>query len=147
MAGRSAVISCSNTAPETSSTTLTQTEPPLCGAAMIRVSTPPVAIAKLNPMSVSVGTPVASFATSCQRMPVPRWKPMHVNGAAKVFEKASEARQSAVLEEVHTLRFPSSQKGARPHDATYAGGNVCATDAERRQRADHVYSAMIARVV
>jgi len=27
-------------------------------------------------MSVSVGAPVASFATSCQRVCVPRWKPM-----------------------------------------------------------------------
>jgi hypothetical protein len=27
-------------------------------------------------MSVSVGAPVPSFATSCQRVWVPRWKPM-----------------------------------------------------------------------
>jgi hypothetical protein len=43
---------------------------------MNRVSTPPVAMAKLAPMSVSVGAPVPSFATSCQRVCVPRWKPM-----------------------------------------------------------------------
>ena len=55
-AGRSAVISCSKTAPETSSTTRTQTELPFGGAAMNRVSTPPVAMAKDATMSVSVGT-------------------------------------------------------------------------------------------
>ena len=49
LAGRSAVISCSNTAPETSSTTLTQTDDPVGGATMNRVSTPPVAMAKLAP--------------------------------------------------------------------------------------------------
>jgi hypothetical protein len=27
-------------------------------------------------MSVSVGVPVPSFATSCQRVCAPRWKPM-----------------------------------------------------------------------
>lgn len=43
---------------------------------MNRVSTPPVAMPKPVPMSVSVGAPVPSFATSCQRVWVPRWKPM-----------------------------------------------------------------------
>jgi hypothetical protein len=76
LAGRSVVISCSNTAPETSSTTRTQAELPLGGAAMNRDKTPPVAMAKLAPMSVNVGAPVPSFATSCQRVWVPRWKPM-----------------------------------------------------------------------
>ena len=46
-AGRSAVISCSNTAPDTSSIARTQTEPPLDVAAMKMVRTPPVAMAKL----------------------------------------------------------------------------------------------------
>ena len=45
---------------------------------MNRVSTPPVAIAKLAPMSVNVGAPVPSFATSCQRVCVPRWKPIQL---------------------------------------------------------------------
>lgn len=40
--------------PETSSTTRTQTELPFGGAAMDRGSTPPVAMAKLAPMSVRV---------------------------------------------------------------------------------------------
>jgi hypothetical protein len=62
-AGISAVISCSNTALETSSTTRTQTELPLGGAAMNRDSTPPVAMPKLAPVSVSVGAPVPSFAS------------------------------------------------------------------------------------
>ena len=48
LAGRSAVISCSNAAPDTSSTTRTQTELPFGAAAMNRVSTPPVAMAKLG---------------------------------------------------------------------------------------------------
>ena len=39
LTGRSVVISCSNTAPETSSTTRAQTELPLGGAAMNSVST------------------------------------------------------------------------------------------------------------
>ena len=76
LAGRSEVISCSNTAPETSSTTRTQTELPLGGAAMNRLRTPPVAIEKLAPVSASVGAPVPSFVTSCQRVYVPRLKPM-----------------------------------------------------------------------
>ena len=67
LAVRSAVISCSNSAPEASSTTRTQTEPPLGGAAMNRVSTPLVAMAKLAPILISVGAPVPSFVTSCQR--------------------------------------------------------------------------------
>ena len=45
-------------------------------AAMVSVSTPPVAMAKLAPMSTSVGAPLASLVTSCQRVWVPRWKPM-----------------------------------------------------------------------
>lgn len=44
-AGRSAVIFCSNTAPEGSSTTRTQIEPSFGGAAQNSVSTPPVAMA------------------------------------------------------------------------------------------------------
>jgi len=75
LAGRYAVISCSNTAPDTSTKTRTQTEDPLGGAAMKIVSTLPVAMAKLAPMSVSVGAPVPSFVTSCQRVCVPRCKP------------------------------------------------------------------------
>jgi hypothetical protein len=43
---------------------------------MNKVSTPPVAMAKLIPVSVRVSAPVPSFATSCQRVYVPRWKPM-----------------------------------------------------------------------
>ena len=43
---------------------------------MKSVSTPPVAMAKLAPMSTSVGAPLASLLTSCQRVWVPRWKPM-----------------------------------------------------------------------
>lgn len=70
-AGRSADISCSDTVPDTSSTTRTQTELPFGGAAMNSVSTPPVAMAKLAPMSVNVGAPVPSFVTSCQRVWVP----------------------------------------------------------------------------
>ena len=48
--------------------------------------TPPVAMAKDAPMSVRVGAPVPSFATSCQRVCVPRWKPMPMQftTAAKV---------------------------------------------------------------
>lgn len=57
-ASKSAVISCSNTEPETLSTTRTQTEVPLGGAAMNRVNTPPVAMAKLARMSLSVGATV-----------------------------------------------------------------------------------------
>ena len=75
-AGRSAVTSCSKTAPLTSSTTRTQTDPAFGDAAMVSVSTPPVAMAKLAPMSTSVGAPLASLVTSCQRVWVPRWKPM-----------------------------------------------------------------------
>lgn len=76
LAGMSVVISCSNTAPNTSFTTRTQTVLPFGGAAMNSVRIPPVAMAKLAPMSVSVGAPVPSFATSCQRVWVPHWKPM-----------------------------------------------------------------------
>ena len=70
------MISCSKTAPLTSSTTRTQTDPAFGDAAMVSVSTPPVAMAKLAPMSISVGAPLASLVTSCQRVWVPRWKPM-----------------------------------------------------------------------
>ena len=66
LARRSAVISNSNTAPDTLSTTRTQTEVPLGGTAMISVSTPPVAMAKLATISVSVGVPVPSVVISCQ---------------------------------------------------------------------------------
>lgn len=98
-AGRSAVISCSKTAPETSSTTRTQTELPFGGAAMNRVSTPPVAMAKLAPMSVSVGAPVPSFMTSCQRVCVPRWLPMPTcwKGAAR----ARQGRRKREAAPVH----------------------------------------------
>ena len=93
LAGRSAVISCSKTAPVTSLTARTQTDDPFGGAAMNRVSTPPVAIAKGAPMSVRVGAPVPSFATSCQREWVPRWKPMPMQlmAAASVSVVASAA--------------------------------------------------------
>lgn len=52
LAGRFAVISCSDTAPETSLTTHTQTQTELAlgGAAVNSVSTPPVAVAKLDLM-------------------------------------------------------------------------------------------------
>ena len=53
-AGRSAVNSCSKTALETSCATCEQTEPLLGGATMNSVSMPPIAIAKLAPISVSV---------------------------------------------------------------------------------------------
>jgi hypothetical protein len=75
-AGRSAVTFCSNTAPEISSTARTQTELPFGGAAMKRVSTPPVTMPILAPMSISFGASVPSFATIYQRVWVPRWKPM-----------------------------------------------------------------------
>ena len=76
VAGRSAVISCSKIASDTSSTTRTQTELPFGGAAMSRVSTPLVAMAKLAPLSVKADAPVASLATNCQRVWVLCWKPM-----------------------------------------------------------------------
>lgn len=66
------MISCSRTAPETSSTTRTQTELLFGGTAMNSVSTPPVAIVKLAPMSVRVGAPVPSFEANCHRVWVPR---------------------------------------------------------------------------
>jgi hypothetical protein len=49
---------------------------PFGGAAMKIVNTSPVAMPKLAPISVNVGAPVASFATSSQRVWAPRWKPM-----------------------------------------------------------------------
>ena len=49
-----------------------------------RVRNPLVAMAKLAPMSVSVGAPVPSFATSCQRVCVPRWKPMPMSGRGRM---------------------------------------------------------------
>ena len=70
------MTSCSKTAPLTSSTTRTQTDEAFGAAAIVSVSTPPVAMAKLAPMSVSVGAPLASLLTSCQLACVPRWKPM-----------------------------------------------------------------------
>ena len=45
-------------------------------AAMVSVSTPPVAMAKLAPRSTSVGAPLASLVTKCRRISVPRWDPM-----------------------------------------------------------------------
>ncbi len=54
LAGKSALIFCSKTAAESSSTTLTQTEPPFGAAAMNKVSTPPDAITKVAPMSVKL---------------------------------------------------------------------------------------------
>ena len=50
----------------------TQTELAFGGAAMNRVSTPAAAMAKAAPMSVRVGAPVPSLATSCQLACVPR---------------------------------------------------------------------------
>ena len=70
------MTSGSKKAPLTSSTTRTQTEPALGDAAIVSVRMPPVVMAKLAPMSTSVGAPLASFVTSCQRVWVPRWKPM-----------------------------------------------------------------------
>ncbi len=63
---------------------------------MYSVSTPPVAMAKLAPMSVSVGAPVPSFVTSCQRVCVPRCKPMPIQFAtvASVSEVVSVAVES-----------------------------------------------------
>ena len=51
------------------------------------------AMEKDAPMSVSVGAPVPSFATSCQRVWVPRWKPMPMQlmAAASVRVVASAA--------------------------------------------------------
>ena len=43
---------------------------------MNKVITPPVAMPKLAPISVSVGALVPSFVTNCHRVCVPRWKPM-----------------------------------------------------------------------
>jgi len=68
LVGRSAVISCSKTAPETSSTTRTQTDELLGVAAMNGVSTPRVAMVKDALVPVSVGAQVRSFATNCQRV-------------------------------------------------------------------------------
>lgn len=62
--GMSAVTSCSKAASATSSTTHTQTELPFGGAAMNRVRTPPMVMAKLARVSLSVGAPVPSLATS-----------------------------------------------------------------------------------
>ncbi|MCZ8152209.1 MAG: hypothetical protein O9292_07460 [Rhodobacteraceae bacterium] len=59
------MISYSKTALETSSTTRDQTELPFGGAAMIRVSTAPVALGQLAPMSASVGALEPSFVTGC----------------------------------------------------------------------------------
>lgn len=75
------MISCSNTAPETSSTTRNQIERPLGGAAIKKVSNPPLVMPKDAPMSFSVGAPVPSLATSCQRVWVPRWKPIPMHPA------------------------------------------------------------------
>ncbi len=76
LAGRSATVSYLKTTPDTSSTNRTQTELPFGGAAINRVSTLPVAMAKLAPMSVSVGAPVPSFSTNSHRLCGPRWQPM-----------------------------------------------------------------------
>lgn len=62
--GRLAVISCSKTVSVPPQTPRTQTKLPFDCAALSSVS-PPVAITKLAPISVSVGAPVPSFATSC----------------------------------------------------------------------------------
>ena len=66
------MIFCSNSAPATSFYTRAQTEPPFGEAAMISVSAPPVAIAKLSPKSVRVGALVPSFVTSYQPVWLPR---------------------------------------------------------------------------
>ena len=78
LAGRSAVFYCSDTAPDTSSTTRTQTEPPFDAAAMNSVSTPPVAMAKLAPMSFSAGAVVHDQSPAGVG---PRWKPMPMSAA------------------------------------------------------------------
>ena len=62
------MTSCSNIGLETSSTTRPQTKLQFGGAAINRVSTLPVAMPKLAPMSVEVGAPVVSDATSCKRV-------------------------------------------------------------------------------
>ncbi len=70
------MIFCLMNAPDTSSTIRTQTELPFRRAAMKIVRTPRVAMAKLAPMSVRVGVPLGSFAATCHRVCVPRWKSM-----------------------------------------------------------------------
>ena len=73
LAGRYAVISCSKTAPDTSSTTHRDAE--------------------TRPLSVSVGVPAPSLATNCQRVWMQRWKPMPMQlmAVAKVSVVASAA--------------------------------------------------------
>jgi len=56
-----------------------------------KVNIPMVAMAKLAPMSVSVGLPDSSFATICQRVWVPRWKPIRFTAVARVSLVASAA--------------------------------------------------------
>ena len=64
LAGGSAVISCSNTAPNISSTTRTPTEDPFGDAAMNISTIPSVAMLKLARISVSAGAPTPSFVTA-----------------------------------------------------------------------------------
>ena len=73
--------------------------------------TPPVMMAKLAPMSVSVGAPVPSFATSCQQVCVTRWKPMPMQlktvASVKVVERAVVDPQSLKTPEPVACNFVS----------------------------------------
>jgi hypothetical protein len=74
-----------------SSTIRIQTDDPFGGAALNRISMPPVAIAKLDPIYVVVCALVRSCATSRQRMWVPRCKPLQFTTAERVRVAASMA--------------------------------------------------------
>ncbi len=76
VAGRSVVSSRSKTVPDGSSTIRTQTDPAFGAAATISVTTASVASAKVELALISVGAPDPSLWTICQRVCVPRWKPM-----------------------------------------------------------------------
>jgi hypothetical protein len=75
LAGRSVVISCSKTAPVTSFDHPHPDGLPFGGAAMNRVSTPPVAM-ETAPHVGQRRRAGAVIVTSCQLAWVPRWKPM-----------------------------------------------------------------------
>lgn len=67
-AGRPAVISCSETAPEILPTTHSRTELPFGGTAIQNASILPVMRAKLAPMCARFGAPMALLETGCQRV-------------------------------------------------------------------------------
>ncbi|WP_242679085.1 PhnE/PtxC family ABC transporter permease [Rhodobacter calidifons] len=103
MAGRSAVISCSKTAPDTSSNTRTQKELQLGRAAMNRVSTPPLAVlwsfAKVDAdlsRILSAGPRVAEFLG---RMvpPYPSVLPEILKGSAETLRIAVLGTLGAVI--------------------------------------------------